>query len=33
MKILEISLKFLKLSHVRIPGAWADMYATIVLIG
>ena len=25
MKILEISLKFLKLSHLRIPGVWVDM--------
>ena len=32
MKILEISLKVLKLSHLRISGAWVYMYMIIVLI-
>ena len=32
MKILEISLKVLKLSYLRISGAWVYMYMIIVLI-
>ena len=32
MEIVEISLKFLKLSHLRIPGAGVYMYMIIVLI-
>ena len=31
MKILEISLKVLKLSH-RIPGAWVGMQVIIIVI-
>ena len=32
VEILEISLKFLEFSHLRIPSAWVDVYAIIVLI-
>ena len=32
VEILEISLKFLEFSHLRIPSAWVDMYVIVTLI-